>query len=574
VPLYAAKPIALLLVHISRADLNSILANHKQFGEMYILDMNRNVVVGTYEDEKFQKDMQALLENAPELSEDRGYFTAELDGKKMGVTFYRSGYNNWLYVSVTSLDEILSDSREIGRYTLYICAAILLLTLLLSLYSSRIINMPIKRWYGALLDFVSSQDQGSEIDVISLKLKSLLHSRRRMSDQLKQFFVTKLILGELRSGEIDEKMEAFEYAKHWKQIFVLVLEIDTLEGTGYREKDRDLLMFAINNIAAEIIPNQKRLETVVIKQSQVVVMGSEAEDSHPFRLEVSEKAEEIQKKISRYLRLQVSIGVSQKHSELRELSTGYLEGLEALKYRVRFERESILFFDEVQPNRELPFIFPMRLENELIDAIKLGEMDEIKQKLHEFLQEIYNKEADHRDYHIFLARLLSDLLRVGQEIGEIIPHDGTVSLFERLFELKTIAEIESWFMQTIIVPIAALFAEQKEKTHRLIAKQVCEIIHRDAETNLTLEMCAAQLNYHPVYVSRVFRQEMGVNFSDYLAGVRLGIAKKWLLETDMTVNEIAQKLHYSNSGNFIRYFKNMEGVTPGKYREQAGRRVV
>ncbi|MBO9610452.1 MAG: hypothetical protein J7639_31115, partial [Paenibacillaceae bacterium] len=58
---------------------------------------------------------------------------------------------------------------------------------------------------------------------------------------------------------------------------------------------------------------------------------------------------------------------------------------------------------------------------------------------------------DHRDYHIFVARLLTDLLRLSQEIGGVVPYDGTVSLFERLFEIKTIPEIESWFMQVLIV---------------------------------------------------------------------------------------------------------------------------
>ncbi|MBO9610453.1 MAG: helix-turn-helix transcriptional regulator [Paenibacillaceae bacterium] len=95
------------------------------------------------------------------------------------------------------------------------------------------------------------------------------------------------------------------------------------------------------------------------------------------------------------------------------------------------------------------------------------------------------------------------------------------------------------------------------------------MIESEAETNLTLETCAERLNYHPVYVSRVFRQEMGINFGEYLAKVRLGIAKLWLRETDMTIGDIAQKLHYSNAGNFIRAFKHTENVTPGKYREQS-----
>lgn len=46
------------------------------------------------------------------------------------------------------------------------------------------------------------------------------------------------------------------------------------------------------------------------------------------------------------------------------------------------------------------------------------------------------------------------------------------------------------------------------------------------------------------------------------------MAKSWLAETDMAVKDIAEKLKYKNSQNFIRSFKKLEGITPGNYRQQ------
>ncbi|MNN74722.1 DNA-binding transcriptional regulator AraC [compost metagenome] len=48
------------------------------------------------------------------------------------------------------------------------------------------------------------------------------------------------------------------------------------------------------------------------------------------------------------------------------------------------------------------------------------------------------------------------------------------------------------------------------------------------------------------------------------------MAKKWLTETDMTITEMAEKLKYTNPTNFIRYFRKIEGITPGQYRELNG----
>ncbi|MNL85040.1 Transcriptional activator NphR [compost metagenome] len=59
-----------------------------------------------------------------------------------------------------------------------------------------------------------------------------------------------------------------------------------------------------------------------------------------------------------------------------------------------------------------------------------------------------------------------------------------------------------------------------------------------------------------------------MNFADYLAQYRLEVAKRWLKETELTITDIAEKLKYNNPANFIRYFRKMEGMTPGQYRDK------
>jgi AraC-like DNA-binding protein len=61
--------------------------------------------------------------------------------------------------------------------------------------------------------------------------------------------------------------------------------------------------------------------------------------------------------------------------------------------------------------------------------------------------------------------------------------------------------------------------------------------------------------------------EKNTTFSNYVGEHKLEEAKRLLLETDLTVLEIASKLSYTNSQNFIRFFSKLEGVTPGKYRQ-------
>jgi AraC-type DNA-binding domain-containing proteins len=49
----------------------------------------------------------------------------------------------------------------------------------------------------------------------------------------------------------------------------------------------------------------------------------------------------------------------------------------------------------------------------------------------------------------------------------------------------------------------------------------------------------------------------------------MDMAKKWLKESDLKIVEIAERLQYNNSANFIRSFRKTIGMTPGQYREDA-----
>jgi len=166
-------------------------------------------------------------------------------------------------------------------------------------------------------------------------------------------------------------------------------------------------------------------------------------------------------------------------------------------------------------------------------------------------------------------RLLTDLATLASEIGnspDIFKHNGR-SVFEQLLNLKTAGEIESWLNKTVIGRVMECYKNAAAGRHKKILEDTLEIIRNEYATELTLESCAARLNYHPSYIRRILKNEAGISFSEYLAQYRMDMAKKWLLETDMKISDIAEKLMYKNPENFIRSFKKQEGITPGQYRE-------
>ncbi|MGG1553406.1 helix-turn-helix transcriptional regulator [Paenibacillus ferrarius] len=99
-----------------------------------------------------------------------------------------------------------------------------------------------------------------------------------------------------------------------------------------------------------------------------------------------------------------------------------------------------------------------------------------------------------------------------------------------------------------------------------ISQQIIKIIHSEYDTDLTLASVASCMHYNPCYLSTVFRKETGVLFSEYLASYRHSMAIKWLVESEMFVKEISERLRYKNTQNFIRSFRRIESMTPGQFR--------
>lgn len=82
---------------------------------------------------------------------------------------------------------------------------------------------------------------------------------------------------------------------------------------------------------------------------------------------------------------------------------------------------------------------------------------------------------------------------------------------------------------------------------------------------VSLDILADHIGVSPKYLSRIFKQEMGVNLSDYLAYVRVEQIKV-LLRTGRSLEAIAESVGITNRTTFIRTFKKLEGITPSEWR--------
>jgi two-component system response regulator YesN len=92
-------------------------------------------------------------------------------------------------------------------------------------------------------------------------------------------------------------------------------------------------------------------------------------------------------------------------------------------------------------------------------------------------------------------------------------------------------------------------------------------IEKNYQENITLQKVAEISNVSSYYFSRLFKKELGVNFSIYLKQRKIEKGKELLIQTSLPIENIATKLGYYEAGYFTKVFKQAEGITPSEYRK-------
>jgi YesN/AraC family two-component response regulator len=108
--------------------------------------------------------------------------------------------------------------------------------------------------------------------------------------------------------------------------------------------------------------------------------------------------------------------------------------------------------------------------------------------------------------------------------------------------------------------------EEQQKQMKKAILAYLEIHYRDEDLSQTSVADAFQITNYTL--SRMFKNYVGVGFTEYVNSKRLEYAKELLLTTSYSVREISVMVGFANDNYFSRIFKATVGMSPTAFREQ------
>ncbi|MBU3113175.1 helix-turn-helix transcriptional regulator [Clostridium lacusfryxellense] len=165
--------------------------------------------------------------------------------------------------------------------------------------------------------------------------------------------------------------------------------------------------------------------------------------------------------------------------------------------------------------------------------------------------------------------MVSTMIRAVNEVSSHSKNNFLEDLnpLSRLLPCKSVEEMKS---QLII--FLATFCKHMNKINKCssnwVVNDVVPFIEENYnDINLSVAVLAEKFDVHPVYISKVFKDEVGDGLLDFINRTRISNSLILLKERkDCNLDEISKEVGFSNVRTFSRVFKKYEGIAPGKFK--------
>jgi AraC-like DNA-binding protein len=234
--------------------------------------------------------------------------------------------------------------------------------------------------------------------------------------------------------------------------------------------------------------------------------------------------------------------------------------------------------ESIQKPVEIPVIdypaseYPIGKEKEMLFALRRGEYNEATKILNELMAIVMLSSSglfkNVQLRAIELAVLISRI-EVNPANSEIFHMETNSQSLRQIQEAGSIDEMII-VLRNMAEKVANHIASFRGSPHAAALRKAETFIRLNFTRKLSLKEISSVAGLSPPYFSTIFKEEMGENLSKYLNRLRVEKASRLLLETDMSLNEIAARCCFEDQSWFSKIFKAFAGVSPGKFRNQGG----
>ncbi len=520
------------------------------------------------------------ISDAVKLSGNKGTETISIDNKPYILSYVKSSYTKWYYSVLVPKHDFWKKANYI-RIITFVCTFISLILGCISILGLLRRNYrPVRN----VVNLISTDDNAGAknefamiIDAYTQLYKENTTMRNNMTKQLERsrevFLLSKLkdVSGHL----VDEdSMEYFQLDfKNKNFVLVSFSRNYTEEDIKYFENDylayHGFTMFVINNIFSELVNNRYHYYQLSDGELILYLFVLEKSEVYLWKQEAIEKLQNLYQFLLQKLDFSFYITVGEICDNFKNINTFYDDVMEAHEYNCMIHEAGIILVEDIiDPGSHDKKIRNM-YEKQLIDALMLSNF----RKASMIAECIFNEFTANEISAFFMLKfhiyhLVDTILNYSQNDAAInISGKHFQAMLDNITLCTNMQALKKAFLN-ILKAICGISQEKYDEKMQSFTNNIKKYVNENyMDCNLSIASIADSMNLNPKYMSRLFKEENEEGLLDYINTVRIQKAKSILASLDITLEDLALMVGYTNVRTFRRAFSKLEGTTPSHYKK-------
>lgn len=510
----------------------------------------------------------ALYRTAVSQSGDSGTFTMNVDGKRQYIS-YQKGLNGLLFMKLTP-NLLFDTTNSLLLKSLGYALLFLIIGALACLILSFILYRPIQELQKHILLSVPGEPMyGDELGQIAVRYQSIHEQNQHLKKKARAYqnegrvkAVKQLLDSSFASiTPLQGNLEEFSLNLEGPDYVVCFIRMDD----GMKElpnEDCSLILYSIYNVLTELAEPSYLMEYVGLSSTELVcIMNHDSSMTDSF-ISLLEKTQEM---IAQYFNITFSCGLGCTTPDLEQVSVSYRQSIIAVNHSFVKGSNSVNLYSQLKFTPEKEQIYPFSIEKSLVSAIKTLQPADASDSIQEFI----NKISCYYYERITLCCLQMNSCLHQLELQNDLETDDALTINDRSFRNHAIADIQRMFLartERIIRSLSEIRSNNSEKNS--VITHVMEFIAQNLyNPNLSVEMLAQEVHLSVNYLRNIFKEGTGTSLSNYIIEKKLELVCSLLTDTDLSIQDISDKLGFSTRNYFFTFFKKHTGYTPSQYRK-------
>ncbi|WP_409341438.1 helix-turn-helix domain-containing protein [Paenibacillus sp. MBLB4367] len=432
------------------------------------------------------------------------------------------------------------------------------------------------------------RNQGDEFTAIEQTIERMRENTGKLDKLQEEHRVTGLRLafldlleGRLRTDEKTESsLEMCGLSMQFEWMSAAVAEIDKQRHFAdvYPERDRELLKYAFQTCLREL--SVERGITVwcewLASGRLCLLVQASGGDPEALNERLTRLCHTLREWTLLNLPFTVTIGIGDSVDDLDKLPLSYEKALHRVSCKSSLGGNRVITEADLASRPQLDLFQSVQMIRPLAHSVRTGDSS-LPAQLERFFRQLRCGVFSHDELISIMNYTLYSIHREvweqSEALGRLWESEAQPILVSMLDWAETIDEMDLC-LQGVLEDFALKSVQVRE--HRSLSATMNKIRayidQHYANPNMSLTHLAHVFGMNPSHLSRFFKEELSINFTDYLIDLRMNGAKRLLTETDSSIQDIAETVGYTTAIAFIRVFKRSVGMTPGMYRkaESAG----